>query len=78
LVGNDNSGNLSKSQLSATQIGVNLVDSTGAELLVPGQAAPLPPDITMIGKFSVANLGYPKDKPGKDTKYRGVIIFKPT
>jgi hypothetical protein len=78
MVGNDNSGNLSKAQLSTTQVGVNLVNSTGAEFLIPGQSAPLPPDITMIGKFSVANLGYPKDKPGKDTNYRGVTIFNNT
>jgi hypothetical protein len=78
LVGNDNSGNLSKSQLSTTQVGVNLVNSTGTELLIPGQAPPLPPNIAMIGKFSVANLGYPKDKPGKDTNYRGVTIFNNT
>ena len=78
LVGNDNSGNLSKSQLSTTQVGVNLVDSTGAEFLIPGETAPLPPEITMIGKFSVASLGYPKDKPGKDTNYRGVTIFNNT
>ena len=37
MIGNDNSGNLSKGQLSTTQVGVNLVTGTGAELLVPGQ-----------------------------------------
>lgn len=78
MVGNDNSGNLSKSQLSTTQVGVNLVNSTGAELLVPGQAPPVPPNITMIGQFSVTSLGYPKDKPGKDTNYRGITIFDNT
>ena len=78
MVGNDNSGNLSKTQLSTTQVGVNLVDSTGAELLVPGQAPTLPPNITMVGKFGVVTLGYPKDKPGKDTNYRGITIFNNT
>ncbi len=38
LTGNDNNGGLSSSQLTGTQIGINLVTSTGAELLVPGQA----------------------------------------
>lgn len=78
MTGNDNSGNLSKSQLSTTQVGVNLVNSTGAELLVPGQAPPVPPNITMVGKFSVTSLGYPKDKLGKDTNYRGITIFNNT
>jgi len=45
LVGNDNNGGLSKTQLTKAQIGVNLVTSTGAELLIPHQAAPVPPDI---------------------------------
>ena len=78
MVGNDNSGNLSKSQLSTTIPGVELVNSTGAELLVPTQVAPLPPNITMVGQFSVTSLGYPKDKLGKDTNYRGITIFNST
>jgi hypothetical protein len=78
MTGNDNSGNLSKAQLSTTQVGVNLVNSTGAEMLIPGQTPPLPPNITMVGKFSIANLGYAKDKPGKDTNYRGITIFNNT
>jgi len=40
LVGNDNNGGLSSSQLTTTQVGVNLITSTGAELLIPGQTAP--------------------------------------
>jgi hypothetical protein len=32
----------------------------------------------MVGKFSIANLGYAKDKPGKDTNYRGITIFNNT
>ncbi|HEY1468294.1 MAG TPA: hypothetical protein VGF61_04575 [Candidatus Acidoferrum sp.] len=79
MAGNDNSGNLSKSQLSTTQVGVNLVNSTGAELLVPGQAPPVPPNITMVGQFGITQVGYPKaDKPGKDTNYRGITIFDNT
>jgi hypothetical protein len=71
--GNDNNGGLSKSQLSTTQAGVNLVNSTGAELLVPAQAPPLPPNITMIGR-----LEFGTDKPGKDTNFRGLTIFHNT
>jgi hypothetical protein len=78
MTGNDNSGNLTKGQLSTTQAGVNLVNSTGAEMLIPGQTPPIPPDITMVGKFSIADLGYAKDKPGKDTNYRGITIFNNT
>jgi hypothetical protein len=78
LTGNNNNGGLSKSQLSTTQVGFDLVNSTGVELLVPGQTPPLPPDITMIGRFSVTSLGYPADKPGKDNNFRGVAIFNNT
>jgi hypothetical protein len=78
LTGNDNNGGLSKSQLNTTQVGVNLVNSTGAELLVPGQAPPLPPNITMIGDFSVTSLGDPADKAGKDNNFRGIAIFNNT
>jgi len=73
MVGNDNSGNLSKKQIPITFDGVNLVNSTGAELLTPGLSPPLPPDITMIGR-----LQFGSDKPGKDTNFRGVTIFDNT
>lgn len=78
LTGNGNNGGLSKSQLPATQVGVNLINSTGVELLVPGQAPRLPPNITMIGRFSVTSLGYPADKAGKDNNFRGITIFNNT
>ena len=71
--GNDNNGGLSKTQLSTTQDGVNLVNSTGVELLVPGEAPLLPPNITMIGR-----LQFGTDKPGKDTNFRGLTIFNNT
>ena len=73
MTGNDNNGGLSKSQLSTTQAGVNLVNSTGAELLIPGQAPPVPPNITMIGR-----LEFGSDKPGKDTNFRGLTVFNNT
>ena len=42
MTGNDNNGGLSNQASSPkTQVGVNLVSSTGAELLVPGQAPPV-------------------------------------
>lgn len=79
LAGNDNNGGLSKAQLSKTQIGLNLVGSTGAELLIPGQAPPVPPDINMIGDFEVTQVGYTTaDKPGKDNNFRGLTIFNNT
>jgi hypothetical protein len=71
--GNDNDGGLSKAELSSTQVGINLVNSTGAELLVPGQSPLAPPNITMIGR-----LEFGTDKPGKDTNFRGLTVFNNT
>ena len=73
MVGNDNSGNLSKKQLPITPIGIDLINATGAELLVPGQAPPVPPNVDMIGRFLIAG-----DKPGKDTNFRGLTVFDNT
>jgi hypothetical protein len=79
MVGNDNNGGLSKSQLTKTQVGVNLITSTGAELLVPGQTSPVPPDINKIGDFEVTQVGYATaDKAGKDNNFRGLTIFNNT
>jgi hypothetical protein len=85
LVGNDNSGNLSKSQVKTTIVGQELVNDTGAELLVPGQAPPVPPNVTKIGKFDISQVidpltgvTYASDKPGKDDNYRGITIYKDT
>ena len=73
MVGNDNSGNLSKKQLPITPIGIDLINATGAELLAPDQAPPVPPNIGMIGR-----LLFGTDKPGKDTNFRGMTIFNNT
>ncbi len=73
MVGNDNSGNLSKKQIPLTFDGVNLVNATGAELLVPGLVPPVPPNIAMIGR-----LEFGTDKLGKDTNFRGLTIFDNT
>ena len=73
MVGNDNSGNLSKKQLTTTPIGIDLVNATGSELLEPGGAPPVPPNIGMIGR-----LLFGTDKPGKDTNFRGMTIFNNT
>jgi hypothetical protein len=79
LAGNDNNGGLSASLLTTTQVGLNLVTSTGAELVVPGQAPPVPPNINVIGDFEVGQAGYAKaDKPGKDNNFRGLTIFNKT
>jgi hypothetical protein len=84
-VGNDNSGNLSKKQTTTTVVGEELVHSTGAELLVPGEAPPLPPNINKIGDFEInqviepsTGLPYALDKAGKDDNFRGMTIFKGT
>jgi hypothetical protein len=79
LTGNNNNGGLSKTQLTTTQVGIDLVTSTGAELLVPGQAAPVPPNINKIGDFEITQVGYTTpDKPGKDNNFRGLTIFNNT
>ena len=74
MAGNDNSGNLSKKQLTTTVPGVELINATGAELLTPLQVPPpVPPNIGMIGRLLI-----PGDKPGKDTNFRGLTIFDNT
>jgi hypothetical protein len=86
MVGNDNSGNLSKKQVTTTVPGVELINSTGAELLYPGQAPPpVPPDINKIGDFEITQVTnpvtgkpYAADKAGKDNNYRGITIYNNT
>jgi hypothetical protein len=73
MAGNDNSGNLSKKQLTTTLIGIELINATGAETLAPGGMPPVPPSIGMIGR-----LQFGSDKPGKDTNFRGLTIFDNT
>jgi hypothetical protein len=73
MVGNDNSGNLSKKQLPITPIGIDLINATGSELLEPSLMPPVPPNIGMIGR-----LLFGSDKPGKDTNFRGLTIFNNT
>lgn len=84
-VGNDNSGNLSKKQTTTTIAGEELITSNGVELLVPGQAPPVPPNINKIGDFEInqviepsTGLPYALDKAGKDDNFRGVTIFHNT
>lgn len=79
LTGNDNNGGLSSAQLTGTQTGINLITSTGAELLVPGQTPTLPPTIAKIGEFAITQAGYATpDKAGKDNNFRGLTIFNNT
>ncbi|HEX3375703.1 MAG TPA: hypothetical protein VHS29_02510 [Candidatus Acidoferrales bacterium] len=85
MVGNDNSGNLSKKQVTTTIAGDELVHSTGVELLVPGQTPPVAPNITKIGDFEINQVidpltqaPYALDKAGKDNNYRGITIFNNT
>jgi hypothetical protein len=74
MVGNDNSGNIGKKQLSLTVAGFELINATGAELLIPGLTLPVPPNIGMIGRLEFLS----SDKPGKDTNFRGITIFDNT
>ena len=89
MTGNDNNGNLSSSQLMTTVPGVELLGSTGVELLYPGQTAPLPPDINKIGDFEINQVinplsttvpksVYALDKAGKDNNFRGLTIHNHT
>ena len=85
MVGNDNSGNLSKKQVTTTIVGEELITSTGAELLYPGQAPPVPPNINKIGDFEITQVinpvtgkPYAADKAGKDNNYRGMAIYNNT
>ncbi len=79
LTGNDNNGGLSKTQLTTTQAGINLITSTGVELLAPGQPAPVPPNVNKIGDFEITQVGYKTaDKAGKDDNFRGLTIFNNT
>ena len=71
--GNDNNGNLSKTQVPITTLGFDLSHSTGAELVVPGQTPLVPPNNNMLGFFVIG-----KDKPGKDTNFRGITVFDDT
>src|SRR6202012_314652 len=76
---NDNNGGLSAGQLTTTQVGLNLINSTGAELLVTGQVPPVPPGINKIGGFEITQAGYATaDKAGKDNNFRGLTIFNNT
>jgi hypothetical protein len=74
MVGNDNSGNIGKKQLPLTVAGFELINATGAELLIPGLTPPVPPNIGMIGRLEFLS----SDKPGKDTNFRGITIFDNT
>ncbi len=74
MVGNDNSGNIGKKQLALTVPGFELINATGAELLIPGLTPPVPPNIGMIGRLEFLS----SDKQGKDTNFRGITIFNNT
>lgn len=85
MTGNDNNGGLSKKQLTTTFVGVDLINSNGVELLVPGQAPPVPPNVAKIGDFEITQVTEPStgkpyaaDKPGKDDNFRGLTIFHHT
>jgi len=74
MVGNDNNGNISKKDLPLTVPGFELINATGAELLIPGLTPPVPPNIGMIGRLEFES----SDKQGKDTNFRGLTIYNST
>ncbi|HEY4840280.1 MAG TPA: hypothetical protein VIH72_16815, partial [Candidatus Acidoferrales bacterium] len=69
-----NNGNLSKTQLTTTPDGINLINDTGAELLTPGATPPTPPNVAMIGRLNLIS----GDKAGKEDNFRGLTIFNNT
>jgi hypothetical protein len=78
-VGNDNSGNIGKKQLATTVAGFELINATGAELLIPGLAPPVPPAPPSLGIEMIGRLEFlSSDKAGKDTNFRGLTIFNNT
>jgi hypothetical protein len=79
MVGNDNSGNIGKKQLPLTVAGFELINATGAELLIPGLTPPVPPAPPSLGIDMIGRLEFlSSDKPGKDTNFRGLTIFNNT
>lgn len=55
-----------------------VIASAGAQLIRPSMKPELlqePGLPTPLGSFSIAELGYPLDKAGKDDNFRGVTIF---
>jgi hypothetical protein len=79
MVGNDNSGNIGKKQLALTIPGFELINATGAELRIPGTAAPVPPAPPALGIDMIGRLEFLSgDKLGKDTNFRGLTIFNNT
>ena len=79
MVGNDNSGNIGKKQLSLTIPGFELINATGAELRIPGTTPPVPPAPPNLGIGMIGRLEFlASDKQGKDTNFRGITIFNNT
>jgi hypothetical protein len=61
-----NAGNGSSPQPDGVILGA------GAQIITPGAAAGTP---TPVGSFNITELGYPKDKIGKDDNFRGLAIY---
>ena len=78
-VGNDNNGAaIPKTAANNTEVGTYLANDTGAEILIPGQTPPVPPNNLKIGDFSLTQLGDSADKPGKENNFRGMTIYHNT
>jgi hypothetical protein len=49
-----------------------IITGTGAQLVIPRSQ---PGPTTPLGSFNVTQLGFPADKIGKDTNFRGLTVF---
>ena len=72
--GNDNNGS-QPTTMPFTPVLQELIASTGIQIVNPN--GPIG-NYLQAGTFSVTQYGYPADKPGKDTNFRGLTIFNNT
>ncbi len=72
--GNDNNGS-QPTTMPFTPVLQELIASTGIQIVNPNGPVG---NYLQAGTFSVTQYGYPADKPGKDTNFRGLTIFNNT
>ena len=72
--GNNNNGN-QPTTMPFTPVLQELIASTGIQIVNPNGPTG---NFLQAGTFSVTQYGFPADKPGKDTNFRGLTIFNNT
>ena len=72
--GNNNNGN-QPTTMPFTPVLQELIASTGIQIVNPNGPTG---NFLQGGTFSVTQYGFPADKPGKDTNFRGLTIFNNT